>query len=408
MTAEGVPARHGLGPLLLSASLAVALGVRIPAVGVPGHFGDVSVVANWAERMAQVGPPAFYQGSGSIYPALLYVYWPLGAALDGEALQTAIKGLAIPFDAAVGLLLYAMVAPRAGGLAGAGAAALYLLNPAVILAGPVWGQIDAAGALALVAALWAASARRHATAAALGILAGLVKPQFGLVLMPVALLAVADWRATGSFRPLLRAGGAAAATYLLIAGPLLLDPVRHVRNIGSVADIRPEASVLAPNPWALLVGYDVPDAPYTGLGAALLVAGLALAMLPLRRRRDLPTLLAVGAYLVFAFYFLPTRVHERYLFPATAVLAPLAAVSLPIMGAYVAMSAAFALSLLYALVAITPFALPQEWEEVLLSDGMVWGMAIVLMAAALTVVLQVSLGAGRRLAAPGSRLARPG
>ena len=60
------------GLLLLILLLVVSVAVRVAALQVDGHSGDVQVTAGWAERMAEVGPWRFYEGSGSIYPALLY------------------------------------------------------------------------------------------------------------------------------------------------------------------------------------------------------------------------------------------------------------------------------------------------------------------------------------------------
>jgi hypothetical protein len=79
-------------------------------------------------------------------------------------------------------------------------------------------------------------------------------------------------------------------------------------------------------------------------------------------------------------------------------VAPLAAVSRPILAGYLALAAGFTLSLLYALVDTTPFTLPQDWEEVLVSQEMVWGLSIVMIGAAVTVVTQLAMGAGGRLA----------
>lgn len=397
MNHPGGRPRQLLAPILLGAVLLLAIAIRIPAVAVTGHTGDVHVVANWAERMAAVGPLQYYQPNGSIYPALLYVYWPLGAIFDGDALNVAIKALSIPFDVAVGLLLFFIVRPRAGDLAAVGAAALYLLNPGVILAGPVWGQIDAAGTLVFVATLVAAAERRYLLAGALGMVAGLIKPQFGMVLLPVLLVAILAWRERRAAWPAIRVIGGSVGAYLVIAGPLLLTPIQHLANIAEVTGIRPEASVLAPNPWALLVGYDVPDTGYTLVGGVLLLAGLAAAQLPLFGKRDLRTLLVVGAFIVFAFYFLPTRVHERYLFPAMAVLAPLAAVSGRVLIAYVALALSFAESILYALVATTPFSLPNNWEAVLVTrDTVVW-LSLAMIGSAAVLVVLLAFGAAERL-----------
>jgi hypothetical protein len=398
VTAAGTGLRDSRAWLALAAVVVVGVAIRIPALGATGHLGDVLVVSRWAERMADVGPLGFYDGGGSIYPALLYLYWPLGVLFDGDALDLAIKALAVPFDVAVGLLLFWMTASRAGRWAGVGAAGLYLLNPAVILAGPVWGQIDAAGTLPMLAAMLAAAHRRLGLAAGLAVVAGLVKPQFGLVLLPVLVLAGIAARRERSLWPPARALTGIVIGYLVVAGPLLLSPIEHAGNIAGVTEIRQEASVHAPNMWALLFGYERMDTGFGGIGLALLVVGLVAAQLPLRWGRDLRTLLVVGAFVCFAFYFLPTRVHERYLFPAMAVLAPLAAVSWSVLAGYLALTAAFALSLLYALADTTPFSLPQDWEEVLITPEMVIALSVVMILAALTLVVQLSTGAGRRLA----------
>ncbi|HEX2195086.1 MAG TPA: hypothetical protein VHK63_09055 [Candidatus Limnocylindria bacterium] len=385
--------------VVLGALLVVAAAIRIPAIGLTGHVGDVLVISGVAERMADVGPLRFYEsGGGSVYPALLYPYWLLGTAFNGDALGVAIKAMAIPFDLAVGLLLFWMTAWRAGRWAGTAAAALYLLNPAVILAGPVWGQIDAAGTLFMLGALFAASAARLGLGAALAVLAGLVKPQFGLVLLPVLVLGALEWRRTRSPWPMAYVLVSALAAYAVVTAPLLLNPAQHVGNVMYVSGIRTEASVHAPNMWALAFGYEHPDTGLTVLGTGLMLAGLVAAQLPLLRNRDLRTLLSVGSFVVFAFYFLPTRVHERYLFPAMGTVAPLAAVSASVLGGYLALTAGFALSMLYALADTTPFPLPPQWEEVLLAPFMVPVLSVLMIVAGATLVVQLATGAGSRLA----------
>src|SRR5919106_1773428 len=110
--------RGGLDPawrgwvVALATMLVAAVVTRVLALEVPGHFGDVRVMAGWAERMAEHGSIAFYEGGGSVYPALLYLLWPLGLALDGDALMTAIKALSIPFDVGIGLVLFVVLARR--------------------------------------------------------------------------------------------------------------------------------------------------------------------------------------------------------------------------------------------------------------------------------------------------------
>jgi len=374
--------RELIGLAALAVVLVVAIAGRLVALGMTGHSGDVLVIHGWAERMAEVGPWGFYEGWISVYPALLYAYWPMGLLLDGEGLDLAIKGSSIPFDLAIGLVLWLVGRRWAGPGPAVAAAALYLLNPAVVIAGPMWGQIDAAGTLLFLLTLLALAAGRWAGSGALAVLAGMAKPQFGLVALPVAVVTFRRWISGAGRRPLLMAAVSGLVTYGLLAAPLLLDPLRYADQVWQNANNRPFVSLFALNPWGLLVGFEIPDGGFAVVGLVLLVIGLLASTIPLLRRQDLPTLLAVGALVVFAFYFLPTRSHERYLFPAMALLAPFAAVSLRSLLAYLVLSAAFALSLLHALSYAAPHALPDQLRDALQATPSVWAMGLSLIGAA--------------------------
>jgi dolichyl-phosphate-mannose-protein mannosyltransferase len=392
-----------LGGLLL-----VALVLRLAVLPFPGHSGDVGVMSRWAENLAAFGPLSFYQHDTAIYPALLPFLWPLGLALDAPDLTVAIKAVSIPFDLLLGVLLYLVVANRTDAARGLLAAGLYLINPAAIIAGPLWGQVDAAGTLLYVGALVALSVHRFALAGGLAMLAGLAKPQFGLVALPVAIVAIQRWRQGDGLRPLGRAaaGGAVAGIGIcLFAG---LTPWRWFELFRDTAEFHQETSLGAFNIWALLVGFEVPDEPYVVIGGILLVAGVIGALLPLRRGHDLATLLAVGLMLAFAFYFLPTRVHERYLFPALAVAAPFAAVDRASLAAYLGLSLGFALSLLRVLVLTTSFRFYPELDAMLASDLMVWVIGLTLIGSALTLIRLTLTGAGDPLNAPSEASAAPG
>ena len=368
---------------LLAAIVVLGVAWRVSVLGVDGHNGDVLVMTRWAERMADVGPWPFYEGSGSVYPALLYPLWGLGVALDGPALDLAVKALSIPFDVAIGLLLAAALWRRSGPGEATTAAALYMLNPAAILAGPVWGQVDSAGTLPFMASLVALASGRHGVAGGLGVIAFMVKPQFGLVLLPVVVVAAMRSRQRREVGPALRAVGGMAATYALMAAPLALHPPRYLQILSDTATRQPYTSLNAFNPWGLLIGFEVPDGPFVLVGTLLLLAGCIGSLTPLRRQADLAAILAVGALLVLAFYFLPTRVHERYLFPAIAVLAPLALAGRPELLAYAGVTIGFAGSLLYALVTTTPFTLPEPMAAAVTSPIGVWAIGLLLMASAL-------------------------
>jgi dolichyl-phosphate-mannose-protein mannosyltransferase len=385
-------ARNAAILVALVVLLAVGLAIRLAVLDAKGHPGDAIVNGRWTDNMATYGPWDFYRHDGAIYPALLYAFWPIGVLLDGAAQARAVKGLSIPFDLAIGVVAYLAARRMVGPARALVAPAIYLFNPAVLLAGPVWGQVDAAGALAYLLALLALAGRRFATAGALAVIALLVKPQFGLVLLPVAVVAILRWRATRNRAPVVRAVLGGAAAYLLVALPLRMDPISYVGRVIGAGSFKEMSSANAANIWGLFIGYKQPDGGLVYVGAVLLLVGLAAALLPLLRRQDLPMILAVGAFVVFAFYFLPTRVHERYLFPAMAVLAPLAAANWRVFVAYLLLTAGFAASMLYALVDTTPFTFwPWLEDLVTLPVARIW-ISLTLIATAATLVLLLMQG----------------
>lgn len=373
--------------LALVALLAGGLALRLLALDLKGHYGDSIVMSRWAENMAEFGPWGFYRHDGAIYPALLYAYWPLGILFDGADLARAIKGLSIPFDLAISLVAYLAARHLVGPVRALIAPALYLFNPAVWLAGPVWGQVDAAGTLAYLLALVAVAGHRFLAAGALTAVAMLIKPQFGLVLLPVAAVAVILWRARRDWTLVAATVLGGILGYLVVMLPLGLDPVSYVGRVIGAGSYQATTTANASNIWALYGEYDQPDGGLVYVGGVLLLIGLVASLLPLRRRHDLATMLAVGLFVAFAFYFLPTRVHERYLFPAMAVLAPLAATSWRVFGGYLFLTAGFAASMLYALIDTTPFTLGPELDQLITQPtARIW-ISLTLIGTAVTLVL---------------------
>ncbi|HUQ44531.1 MAG TPA: phospholipid carrier-dependent glycosyltransferase [Candidatus Limnocylindria bacterium] len=95
-------------------------------------------------------------------------------------------------------------------------------------------------------------------------------------------------------------------------GPFLIP---ELANAGSTTDRCPDGMMIGAFPAALV-----------GAVLFLLVAGLTVWQVA--RRPDRRTMLVALAVLSLAFFVLPTRVHERYLFPLVAIGSILAAVSI--------------------------------------------------------------------------------
>ena len=330
--------------------IVAGIAVRLFVVRAQGFPSDVGTFMAWAERLAAVGPGRFYEpGYFTDYPpGFLYVLWLLGAVFDGELLRLAVKAISIPADIGIVLLIVPLVRRHAGNAAAILAAGLWMLQPAPIFAGPYWGQVDAVGTVALLAALLAAGARRWGVAGVLAGLATMTKPQFGLVVGVIAAAAAIELLRARDWRPIVRVAGASLATMFALALPFGMTPGGFVALVRSAFETYPYSSLYAFNVWAVALDFWTDDAGWVVPGAILVSVGLLASVVPLWWRRDTAALLAVGAAAVMAFYFLPTRAHERYLFPALALLLPFAVTRRRILLPYLALAGSFFVTLYFA------------------------------------------------------------
>jgi 4-amino-4-deoxy-L-arabinose transferase-like glycosyltransferase len=252
------------------------------------------------------------------------------------------------------------------------AATIYLFNPGVIFDSSVWGQIDSVGTLVLLATIYALGRGWTEVAAFGAVLALLVKFQFAFLIPIVAIVGIkrhlfgrsSDPTLAGRRDPLRvltsLAVGIGSLTLLMLPFGMTLYAPMAGGNPKGLLGILP-----APDPSTSLIGKLVEAAdtykglsvnainlwrnPWSGLGDTLHWGddrgiGLALGSLALTwqqigmaifavvalialwqvaRRDDMRGVLLASLVLAIAFFVLPTRVHERYLFPALALAAPL-------------------------------------------------------------------------------------
>ena len=360
--------------VLLLGGLALRLTIAYVLFPASGFESDLASYASWASSMAEYGPGGFYANAGfaDYPPAYLYVLWGTGL-LAGSAGDVGefIKLPPILFDIAVAYVIFRLVrgwtwpGARSETLALA-AAALYLFNPVTMYDSALWGQTDAAGALVLLLGIAALMRGNSEGAAALAATAALVKPQFGVVLIPLVAFVLikrhllqpssgprnrpwapeplARWleRSQGPLR-LVTAFAAAWLAFFVIALPFGMGPLEYLERMFGTAGGYGYLTVNAYNLWALLgadgspslaeaLNWNEDTAPLLGLlpgvaiGAALLMAGFLWGTVRAAVRDDRWTLIAAATFLAIAFFILPTRVHERYIFPAIALLPLLAVV----------------------------------------------------------------------------------
>ena len=336
--------------ITIAVLIVAGVAIRLLVTRAQGFPSDVGTFMAWAEKLATVGPARFYEpGYFSDYPpGFLYVLWLLGSLVHGDLLRFAVKAISIPADVGIVLLLVPLLRRHAGEMAAVLAAGIWMLQPAPIFAGPYWGQVDAAGALPFLAALLAAGSRRWAIAGLLGGVATMTKPQFGLVLGVILVAALIELIRNREWKPLANAGGAAAATMLLLALPFGMTPGAFLGLVRSASETYPYSSLYAFNLPSIFLDFWKDDAGWFVPSGILLALGLLASVIPLWWRRDTAALLAVGAAAVLSFYFLPTRAHERYLFPALVLLLPFAVTRARMLAPYLLLAAGFFATLYFA------------------------------------------------------------
>jgi Gpi18-like mannosyltransferase len=455
------PAAVSAVTILLLAGLALRLIIAYVLFPGSGFETDIGTFTAWAMRLASEGPGSFYApGYLADYPpGYMYLLWLLGSLGNALAVfnhgdpTVSIAGLLKlpPMAADIGIawLIYRLARRWLGERARAErlallAAGLYLFNPVTWYDSALWGQVDALGTLAMLVTV-ALLIEGHAEGAtAMGVVAGLLKWQFAVVTLPIvgavlirrhllrpgsgpvpstgpAFLRTWAAREPGVWRLVSSAAAGAVVLYALIT-PFGLDLPGVVVQMARAAGTYHYLTVNAFNPWALVgaggqasmaeagVGFWPSDlVPLVGpvpgvvVGTVLLALGLLVGVGQLLRRADRRSILLAAAFLSLAFFILPTRVHERYLFPAMAVLAPLAAANWRVLGAYLLLTAGFAASMLYALVDTTPFTFWRWLEDlVTLPVARIW-ISLTLIATAVTLVLillQPAARADRLSAAP--------
>ena len=340
-----------LRTIALIAGLGILLRVIIAYVALPpdaGFVADLNSFRAWASELGTRGPWGFYaRGIFVDYlPGYMWVLWALGS-LSALITGSTDPGVLVKLPAVLadGLLVLVTArltadlgAPRRGQIAAAVAIAV---GPMIWLDSAVWGQVDSVGTASLLYALSALIRGKTARGAIFAALAAVLKPQFGILIPVVGVLAFVRARSSRDPWAFVVAGLAGAATVALAALPFGLTLPDVLAKIAEAAGGYPYLSVNAWNPWALIsVGgravvdasgwaSDIDPLPLIGLpgvaiGSAAIAAAVLVVMRYVRRDSAIRTVSAV-AVLAIAFFVLPTRVHERYLFPAIPLTIALAA-----------------------------------------------------------------------------------
>ena len=410
------------GDAALAAMLLGALLLRVAlSACVAGYGVDMGCFGAWASRMAAVGPANFYEeGYFCDYPpAYMLVLGALGGlanlfglsfgTMGGEML---LKTVPVFCDILLALAVFLATDRVVGRRPALGMAALMALNPAYIITGACWGQIDSVLAVLLVALLLLARRGKWQAAIPMFALAVLAKPQAGLLVpLGVAALLRDAVKEKETRKPIALGllGGVLVTAVIVLpfstnqSSPLWIVD-KYVETLSSYA----YATLSTGNLMFLLGGNWTPNdqavlgpITYGQLGMALMVLSFAFGIIVYLRGTGRRRLLLAGAATMQLVFVLGSKMHERYILPALALLllSFIETGDVRLLASAVLASAAAAVNI-GAVLAFEHLIAPNLWL------GYVLGV-VQLLAAGLTVWTAVCLSLGRAPMRLPSRRARP-
>ena len=332
------------GVRALFALLLAAFLLRLPlAFRVPGYGVDMGCFTAWAARMSELGPARFYEeGYFCDYPPAYMLVLALqgllakglGVPFGGQGIQVLLKLSPILFDLAIAAFFW-RVLKKQNEDAAFTAAALVAANPALIITGSCWGQIDAVTALLLLLVLSRARAGRWRAAIPLFALAVLTKPQAGL-LAPLGLAALGKeiLSAGENRRGVLREIGIGLAGGVLVTLAVVLpfspnqsSPFWLVGRYRQTLESYNYATLSTGNLLFLLGGNWKENGAalfgsvtYGQAGTALMALSFVFGLLVYLRGEGRRMLFPAAAATLQLVFCLGPKMHERYIVPALLLL----------------------------------------------------------------------------------------
>jgi Gpi18-like mannosyltransferase len=339
--------------------LLLGLIIRFPFFLRPGAFPDYLYYASWATYSTEHGVLTIYDDPSNLstghidYPPLfIYLFHGLGLIyrtflpmpMESQPFIVLIKCMSVLFEVLSAFILYHWVAKRYDSQLGKLAFGLFFLNPAIFYVGVVFGQVDAVYAAFLLLSLMFIVEERRFPGGIFLACALLLKLQ-ALPFVPLFMLIPVVKRDYRGFYRL--CSGFLLASFLILAPYIItgrLDTViercffREVKwgsylTVGAfnLWYLHADPVTFDFRHWGWLYGEDgelqvfpfLHLLTYQNLGIFLFALAYGWSIYLLWKRENKETIWLAAAQVALAFYLLPTRVHERYLFPFFLFFVPI-------------------------------------------------------------------------------------
>ncbi len=306
--------------------LLVALLLRAWLIFLPAFKIDIDAWIAWSLRLHEVGFANFYSPTyfSDYLPGYLYILYLLGFlpvyfSLSLENFAIFLKIVPTIAEIILGLFIYKILEPNSIKKR-LFAASLIWFNPGLIFNSTIWGQADSVLSLILLTSVYFLEQKKPIHSSIFASISFLIKPQTVLI-APLFLL---DLITRFSFKKLAQFIIIPGLVLTILSMPFFQNPLFGlIEKTLNTANGYKYTSLFAFNLWGV-IGMWQEDTQYfhhltfQQWGTVLFVSMWILTGLIFIKKKFSYYLLSSLAALFF--FFLPTRVHERYLYPAIPFL----------------------------------------------------------------------------------------
>jgi len=329
-------------------TVGIAIWLRLYFLHQPGYINDINSFLAWGNQIKSSGFWSLYSHYAGYldYPPLVPIitsWWlKIGEIFKFENPFYFFKILPTIFEVAL-VIISASYVLRSKAKYKEALLAVIIIQPALSLITSAWGQVDSILVLLMILGYLLVD-KNEFIGTALMFLALLTKPQ---ALIGVFVYFVYLLLHKGAVNFLKQAGFFA----VLIAAAFLIFKTKDADffSVYFLSSSRYQyLSVNAFNLWWLLKGapsFDLKDTATSGisartLGLTFFAAFSAPALFYLwKKAKKIPEVLLVVSYFYLAFFVFLTQMHERYLYPAVALLAISAILNKKIFWVYLILTA---------------------------------------------------------------------
>lgn len=335
------------------------------ALFLKGFHEDIKWFQYWGNIALQNGTPYLYSNYITDYPPFYLFVLKFNAWLNLNLFNNLdlltpnyifiSKTIPTLCNLAIGILIYLYIQDKNYNQAFL-ASCLYLFNPAIIYDAAYWGQVDAVNTLFMTLSIIFLINKKYIYSTIFIILAVLTKVQ-SISLVPVVFTVIV---LNCDFNKATKIILTAILTSFSVLFPFIITGTLPlvIKNILNSVGRYPFVTVNSYNSW-FLISPDAPDLSNTlsdsthlysislkNIGFIFLAIYTLIVIYQLSKRDDEETIILAATSMTFAFFMLPTEIHERYLFPFFALLSLIVLNSRKYTGVYIVLSITFLLNLM--------------------------------------------------------------